>query len=306
MRSVWAINSILLFLLLIVNYKWFIITPKYQLPIISTVNNITITSEQERLVFIGDIHGMYDKFKKIIDKIKPDDYTTLILLGDFISKGPGSGQIINYIINNKKNTKCILGNHEILTLFSLINPISSNIVHSVHLNKEIPTNFSWNPILFSTEEYNPNPLEVKHMHRKLAKKIPWDHWFKLVNQCSGLLNIHLKLTNETLIAVHAGVLPHDLSSPSLKDIFTMRYVDDSNSSYTSKFKFKGAIRWYQLWNKIKTSITVLYGHDAKYGLNLRVHTKGLDTDCVRGGKLSALEYVYDNGQYSIYLHQVEC
>lgn len=34
--------------------------------------------------------------------------------------------------------------------------------------------------------------------------------------------------------------------------------------------------------------TVIYGHDSRRGLQLRRWTKGLDTGCVKGGRLTAL------------------
>lgn len=34
--------------------------------------------------------------------------------------------------------------------------------------------------------------------------------------------------------------------------------------------------------------TVIYGHDSRRGLQLEKYSKGLDTGCVKGGKLSAL------------------
>ncbi len=34
--------------------------------------------------------------------------------------------------------------------------------------------------------------------------------------------------------------------------------------------------------------TVLYGHDSRRGLQIEKYSKGLDTGCVRGGRLSAL------------------
>lgn len=34
--------------------------------------------------------------------------------------------------------------------------------------------------------------------------------------------------------------------------------------------------------------TVIYGHDSKRGLQIGTYSKGLDTGCVKGGKLTAL------------------
>lgn len=50
-------------------------------------------------------------------------------------------------------------------------------------------------------------------------------------------------------------------------------------------------------------MTVIYGHDASSGLNIKKYTKGLDSGCVQGGKLTAL-VVEDGGKQSIL--QVKC
>lgn len=41
-------------------------------------------------------------------------------------------------------------------------------------------------------------------------------------------------------------------------------------------------------NPDSQTTTVIYGHDAKVGLKIRPFTKGLDSACVTGGKLTAL------------------
>lgn len=51
------------------------------------------------------------------------------------------------------------------------------------------------------------------------------------------------------------------------------------------------------------TMTVIYGHDAKTGLSIREYAKGLDSGCVKGGKLTAL-VIEDGGKQS--LHQVRC
>ena len=57
----------------------------------------------------------------------------------------------------------------------------------------------------------------------------------------------------------------------------------------------------QLWNKYQRKLprhsrsTVIYGHDSKLGLQLKRYSKGLDTGCVRGGRLTAL--VIEEGRW---------
>lgn len=50
-------------------------------------------------------------------------------------------------------------------------------------------------------------------------------------------------------------------------------------------------------------MTVIYGHDSKSGLSLKEYTKGLDTGCVKGGKLTAM-VISDGGKQEIV--QVKC
>lgn len=51
------------------------------------------------------------------------------------------------------------------------------------------------------------------------------------------------------------------------------------------------------------TMTVVYGHDAHSSLSIRTFTKGLDSGCVKGGKLTAL-VIEDGGKQSIV--QVSC
>ena len=64
---------------------------------------------------VGDIHGCYDDFMKLLNnkEIKTED--TIILIGDIVDRGPDSYKMIKWAMNNiTENGKyqMILGNHE--------------------------------------------------------------------------------------------------------------------------------------------------------------------------------------------------
>lgn len=44
-------------------------------------------------------------------------------------------------------------------------------------------------------------------------------------------------------------------------------------------------------------MTVLYGHDARRGLSIGEFTKGIDSGCLKGGKLTA--FVIERGEEGI-------
>ncbi len=61
--------------------------------------------------FISDIHGEYDLFMRLLDKIKFSPCDTLIVLGDMIEKGPCSIRVLKELYA-LANAVCVLGNHE--------------------------------------------------------------------------------------------------------------------------------------------------------------------------------------------------
>lgn len=60
---------------------------------------------------ISDIHGYYDLFCRLMDKIHFSDSDRIFVLGDMIDKGPDSIRFIKLLFS-MPNAVCILGNHE--------------------------------------------------------------------------------------------------------------------------------------------------------------------------------------------------
>jgi serine/threonine protein phosphatase 1 len=70
-----------------------------------------IKQEDRRVIVVGDIHGDYDKFMRLLDKLEYDkDADLLILLGDIIDRGPDSYKTLKFVLEN--DIPCLRGNHE--------------------------------------------------------------------------------------------------------------------------------------------------------------------------------------------------
>ena len=72
-----------------------------------------------RVLAIGDIHGMYEKLIKLMDKIHfISDEDLLIFLGDYIDRGPDSAQCLQYVYDLQHAYPdaviCLMGNHEVM------------------------------------------------------------------------------------------------------------------------------------------------------------------------------------------------
>ena len=70
----------------------------------------------KKIYAIGDIHGCHDKLMALLDKIDIDyDSDLLVFLGDYIDRGTQSYEVIEYLIELKKqysNMIFLKGNHE--------------------------------------------------------------------------------------------------------------------------------------------------------------------------------------------------
>ncbi|TWT83896.1 Serine/threonine-protein phosphatase 1 [Planctomycetes bacterium CA13] len=71
-----------------------------------------------RLIAIGDIHGCRIALEKLIEVISPKKDDILVLLGDYVDRGPDSKGVIDALIELRKQTQVVglLGNHEEMML----------------------------------------------------------------------------------------------------------------------------------------------------------------------------------------------
>ena len=78
-----------------------------------------------RLFAISDIHGCFEPFYELVENvIKLTRSDQLFLLGDYIDRGDQSKEVIDFIINLKKdgfNVTTLIGNHEVMLLDSYHN-----------------------------------------------------------------------------------------------------------------------------------------------------------------------------------------
>ncbi|CAI4049564.1 putative serine/threonine-protein phosphatase SKDI_14G1120 [Saccharomyces kudriavzevii IFO 1802] len=287
-------------------------SPVSLLPTINTLKKIEhVTDLNQEYVFVGDIHGNYDEFIELIDdKIGGlRENTTMILLGDFIHKGPDSDKVVSYILNHKDQVKCVLGNHEILVMMAYLNPDYSQWVRHPKLMI---------PLTFSTEtDFIPQDIsKISGAHARLAHELGFSKLSQLAEHCSMVIELDLDVTDDKLFGVHAGMLPGDFIKsnqiPSVSSLSNMKFVNKKHWSKTSREKEnKNYVRWFTMWDKYGDSFSnakVFYGHDASMGLNLRKQTKGLDTACVKDNLLSSMRVKYNGKkeQYEYTLIQVEC
>lgn len=246
---------------------------------------------KERLILVGDAHGQYRELKKLLRKVKyKKERDQLLVLGDFITKGPHSFKVLDFLIDN--DIACIMGNHEYYVL------------QNYATYHGLPQPFFVNgtaPSFRTTGKFNSDPEFL------LAKKLKPKH-VEYINNCPvmkelGQVPLHSKKNKGKYghtegVAVHAGLRMEflkDLNAQDPEDCLEMRsYIGPYYNETTDDPSDKGAVSWSKIWNQkqkageLDRSLVVYYGHDAGRGLKLKKFTKGLDSGCTKGGKLSAL------------------
>ena len=67
---------------------------------------------------ISDIHGQYDMFMDLLEKISLQDSDTLYILGDILDRGPHPVKTLRKLML-MPNVICIVCNHELMALESM-------------------------------------------------------------------------------------------------------------------------------------------------------------------------------------------
>jgi len=86
---------------------------------------------------IGDIHGEFDLLTRLYAQIQKDqerhgEPSTVVFLGDYIDRGPGSIQVLDWLMNLEDSEQIqhvfVGGNHEWMFIDALENPLSRSDV----------------------------------------------------------------------------------------------------------------------------------------------------------------------------------
>lgn len=267
---------------------------------------------KDRLILIGDIHGLYKQLRKLLKKIHFDSKRDEVLvLGDFIAKGPDSLKVLEFL--DEVDARCIIGNHEfyVLQMYAQFHSIDGPRFHDDTV-PFAPFSFNDDPEFLLAKKLQPKHVEYinKCLLIKTLGNVPLNKESK-----NGAVGGHKSAFG---VAVHAGLRwdLSDLQSQNPSDCMEMRsYLPPFYNVTTSSRKDDGAILWLRVWNdRAKNGtidpVVVYYGHDAGRGLNIKKFTKGLDSGCVKGGKLSALvlwqQKVGSDLVYKLEIAQVRC
>lgn len=253
-----------------------------------------------RLIVVGDVHGMKESLVKLLDKVKFDQKKDhLVLAGDIISKGPDSPGVVDLAM--KLGASSVRGNHEDRVLHVHAD------MEAEHVDMSAP-----GPAEHTKQEEDEmedlSNKNGRHKDRALVKALG-PHRLKWLKKCPVILKVGDCGSLGEVVVVHAGLAPGvPLASQDPTMVMNMRTISHDGVPSDGR---EGK-SWYKVWNKFQEGLapqertTVIYGHDSKRGLQIGKYSMGIDTGCLKGGKLTAVVIEGALTDYNTHLVSVAC
>jgi diadenosine tetraphosphatase ApaH/serine/threonine PP2A family protein phosphatase len=145
-----------------------------------------------RTIVVGDIHGCYDELMELLEKVDFNENDRVISVGDLITKGPKSREVLEIFMTDARFTT-VIGNHDLA------------------LRRK-----------WSGEDIELKPAQ-KETHRQL--KGEKDVYASFLNRLPFMIDL------ETHLVVHAGLRPNvELYSQTTGDLTRLRTLGPDRES----------------------------------------------------------------------------
>lgn len=253
---------------------------------------------------IGDIQGCYHAFMALLARIQFDAKSdTLWLVGDLINRGSGSLEVLRWCYENQHSINVVLGNHDLHaivvahgfakqhkgdTLTALLNAPDS---------EKLLTWLRYQPLIYQQKN---DQIDYVMVHAGLLPQWTISQALALGKEVEVALQGPDYLT---FLAQMYGNLPN-VWSDNLVGIDRLRLVTNAMTRLricdvqgVMDFAFKGELPdvpshlmpWFDVPHRASASQKIVFGHWSALGLQRRNNVFALDTGCLWGGKLTAIQ-----------------
>ncbi|MBA2937603.1 serine/threonine protein phosphatase [Paenibacillus sp. CGMCC 1.16610] len=225
----------------------------------------------KRMLVISDIHGELEKFERLLEAVRyrPEE-DQLILLGDYVDRGPNARGVIEKVIALKEAGALVLkGNHEDLMIKALTTEEERAWKRWAQINGGDMTLRSYG---FTEANFAVDENAETFVKPTLQSEILSQH-------LAFITNLEHYIETDDYIFVHAGVQPGTPISET--DPHTLMWIrDEFHTGYSDK---KMVVFGH-------TSTDTLHGDTENFNVYFGVNRIiGIDGGAVYGGQLNALE-----------------
>ena len=249
---------------------------------------------------IGDIQGCYREFMALLGKIAFNpSVDTLYLVGDIVNRGPESLKVLQWVYNNQDAVRLALGNHDIYLLgryAGAIQPGNSDTIADI-LNytaaHKLIDYLRQCPLVLQDDNYivvhagiHPGVdlsallLLTDNASTQLKSK-DYASFIKMIfGNKPSTWSENLNILKQTKFIINACTRMRFLEQPSLA--LDYKYTGSVTDHP------EDLIPWFYVKSHPSVTKTVVFGHWAALGFMQSDTAIALDTGCVWGGKLTAI------------------
>jgi bis(5'-nucleosyl)-tetraphosphatase (symmetrical) len=267
-----------------------------------------------KIYAVGDIQGCAPSLKSLVKKLPRK--SKMILLGDLVNRGPDSLGTLRYLkqLQEGQRIECILGNHDLHLLAVDAGLRKTKGLDTIQSILDAPDRAE----LIHWLRHRPMALSNGKVLTVHAGVLPqWD--LQQTIECAQEVETALrKKSYKDFLANMYGDTPNKWNN-SLKGYERLRVITNALTrirfctptgmmEFESKEGFqegpKGYIPWFKAPKRKTQDSLIYFGHWSTLGLLQHVNVIGLDTGCVWGGKLTAME-IPDSGKLNKNLEMIQ-
>ena len=258
---------------------------------------------------IGDIQGCYDELQQLLVQLNfAPERDQIYFVGDLVNRGPASLEVLRFVRSLGDNAVVVLGNHDLHLLA---------VAYGVRRNKKADT---LEDILDAPDREQlldwliSRPLAHVHgnelmVHAGVVPQWTVDTTVELAQEVEAALREDPKDLFDHMYGDEPDQWSDDLSrSDRLRftiNVLTRLRVCTPEGRVDLKWKGKPptANAQYQPWFDVKDRATraarIIFGHWSAQGFVQRNGVVGLDSGCVWGGSLTAIDLDSDRPPVSV-------
>jgi bis(5'-nucleosyl)-tetraphosphatase (symmetrical) len=248
---------------------------------------------------IGDIQGCYHAFQALLAKIEFNPKADkLWLVGDLVNRGSGSLQVLRWCYAHRDSLQVVLGNHDLHAL------VVANGIVRAHKNDTFAALLAAEDcaVLLDWLRHQPLIYQQDNFLMVHAGLLPqWTATEAIGYGAEVAAALQASTYLEFLASMYGNLPNHwreNLAGADRLRVITnaMTRLRVCTEQGEMEFSFNGGLNdvpaglmpWFEVPSRASKEVEVIFGHWSALGLQLRKNIYALDSGCLWGGQLTAM------------------
>ena len=277
------------------------------------------------MYLIGDVQGCDAPLQRLLDTVDfSPSRDTLYVLGDLVNRGPASAAVLRRLMGYGDSARCLLGNHD---LHLIAVALGAQTLHRQDTLQDVlgapdrAALLHWLRQQPLARQVHVGSQALLMVHAGVLPQWTADQTLALAQEVEHVLRTASASQLSDFLTKIYGNRP-DRWSDTLHGLDRMRVIvnaltrlrfcsGDGQMAFATKESASsapaGLMPWFDVPGRKTGHIRIAFGHWSTLGLLQRSDVMALDTACVWGGCLSALQITpTDPGPWEQTLFQVRC